>query len=102
MESYDLWVSWYFRSSDTNPYTGIGAQILIKFHRPEDPSWEGGTFNLTLEFSEEYPNKAPQVKFVSKLFHPNGMGSKTLGKDFWWLLVLLIILQQFMQMARYV
>lgn len=31
----------------------------------------GGTFKLLLEFSEEYPSKAPQVKFVSKIFHPN-------------------------------
>jgi len=33
--------------------------------------WEGGTFNLTLTFSEEYPKKPPEVVFVSKLFHPN-------------------------------
>ena len=32
-----------------------------------------GTFKLTLEFSEEYPNKAPVVKFVSNIFHPNGV-----------------------------
>lgn len=38
---------------------------------PDDTPWEGGTFKLFLEFSEEYPNKAPMVKFVSKLFHPN-------------------------------
>jgi ubiquitin-conjugating enzyme E2 A len=31
----------------------------------------GGTFKLELQFSEEYPNKPPSVKFVSKLFHPN-------------------------------
>lgn len=31
-----------------------------------------GTFRLTLEFSEEYPNKAPVVKFKSTIFHPNG------------------------------
>lgn len=36
------------------------------------PTCHAGTFKLTLEFSEEYPNKAPVVKFVSKLFHPNG------------------------------
>lgn len=30
-----------------------------------------GTFRLTLEFSEEYPNKAPVVKFKSQMFHPN-------------------------------
>ena len=31
-----------------------------------------GTFRLTMEFTEEYPNKPPIVKFVSKMFHPNG------------------------------
>jgi hypothetical protein len=30
-----------------------------------------GTFKLTLEFSEDYPNKAPVVKFKSTMFHPN-------------------------------
>ena len=39
--------------------------------RPDDTPWEDGTFKLTLEFNEEYPNKAPKVKFVSKMFHPN-------------------------------
>ena len=39
--------------------------------RPDDTAWEDGTFKLTLEFSEEYPNKAPTVKFVTKMFHPN-------------------------------
>ena len=38
---------------------------------PEDTPWEGGTFKLTLQFTEEYPNKAPTVKFVTKMFHPN-------------------------------
>ncbi|GIL81781.1 hypothetical protein Vretimale_1384 [Volvox reticuliferus] len=38
---------------------------------PEDTPWDGGTFKLTMEFTEEYPNKAPTVKFKSKLFHPN-------------------------------
>lgn len=33
--------------------------------------FSAGTFKLTLEFSEEYPNKAPVVKFKSKMFHPN-------------------------------
>jgi ubiquitin-conjugating enzyme E2 A len=31
----------------------------------------GGTFKLVLEFSEDYPNKAPQVRFLTKMFHPN-------------------------------
>ena len=32
--------------------------------------WDG-TFKLTLEFSEEYPNKPPVVKFLFKMFHDN-------------------------------
>lgn len=38
---------------------------------PQDTPFEDGTFKLTLEFTEEYPNKPPTVKFVSKMFHPN-------------------------------
>lgn len=39
--------------------------------RPDDTVWEGGTFNLIIKFSEEYPNIAPKVRFVTKMFHPN-------------------------------
>ncbi|GJQ14761.1 hypothetical protein GpartN1_g6552.t1 [Galdieria partita] len=38
---------------------------------PEDSIWEGGTFKLTFQFTEDYPNKPPTVKFVSKMYHPN-------------------------------
>jgi len=38
---------------------------------PDDTEWEGGIFNLVLDFSEDYPNKPPKVKFVTKMFHPN-------------------------------
>ncbi|KAF1870926.1 hypothetical protein Lal_00030238 [Lupinus albus] len=38
---------------------------------PDDTPWDGGTFKLTLQFSEDYPNKPPTVRFVSRMFHPN-------------------------------
>merc|ERR1711907_354999 len=38
---------------------------------PEDTAWEDGTFKLSVEFTEEYPNKAPTVKFLTKMVHPN-------------------------------
>ena len=38
---------------------------------PDGTDWEGGIFNLTLEFEPDYPNKPPKVKFVNPMFHPN-------------------------------
>merc|ERR1712129_126024 len=38
---------------------------------PDDSPWEGGTWELSMAFSEDYPNKAPKVKFITKMFHPN-------------------------------
>lgn len=38
---------------------------------PVDTIWDGGVFRLSIEFSEEYPNKAPKVMFLTKVFHPN-------------------------------
>ncbi|CAI9109644.1 OLC1v1009503C1 [Oldenlandia corymbosa var. corymbosa] len=38
---------------------------------PDDTPWDGGTFRLTLQFTEDYPNKPPTVRFISRMFHPN-------------------------------
>ncbi|XP_014777917.2 ubiquitin-conjugating enzyme E2-17 kDa [Octopus bimaculoides] len=38
---------------------------------PNDTPFEDGTFKLTIKFTEEYPNKPPTVRFISKMFHPN-------------------------------
>mmetsp|Transcript_6665 Transcript_6665/g.6227 ORF Transcript_6665/g.6227 Transcript_6665/m.6227 type:complete len:144 (-) Transcript_6665:71-502(-) len=38
---------------------------------PDDTDWEGGLFKLSLEFTEEYPNKPPSVKFNTPMYHPN-------------------------------
>ena len=38
---------------------------------PEGSPFEGGTFSLNIEFTQEYPFKAPKVTFTTKIFHPN-------------------------------
>ncbi|KRX10367.1 Ubiquitin-conjugating enzyme/RWD-like protein [Pseudocohnilembus persalinus] len=38
---------------------------------PDDTPWEGGSFELKFEFTEDYPNKPPQIKFKTALYHPN-------------------------------
>eukprot|EP01098_Paradermamoeba_levis_P008604 TRINITY_DN3564_c0_g1_i1.p1 TRINITY_DN3564_c0_g1~~TRINITY_DN3564_c0_g1_i1.p1 ORF type:complete len:154 (-),score=35.95 TRINITY_DN3564_c0_g1_i1:96-557(-) len=68
-----------FKRLQTDPPEGISAAPLenniLQWHAvifgPDDTAWEGGTFKLSMEFTEEYPNKAPKVKFLSKIFHPN-------------------------------
>jgi ubiquitin-conjugating enzyme E2 G1 len=38
---------------------------------PDDTLYEGGTFNGKIIFPPSYPHKPPQVKFTSKIVHPN-------------------------------
>ncbi|KAI3869630.1 hypothetical protein MKX03_011827 [Papaver bracteatum] len=44
--------------------------------RPDDAVYHRGTkkklrFKLTMQFTEDYPNKPPSVQFISRMFHPN-------------------------------
>ncbi|KVI05582.1 Ubiquitin-conjugating enzyme, active site-containing protein [Cynara cardunculus var. scolymus] len=61
-----------FKRLQQDPPAGISVapqdnNIML----PDDTPWDGGTFKLALQFSEDYPNKPPTVRFVSRMFHPN-------------------------------
>eukprot|EP00270_Netrium_digitus_P004948 TRINITY_DN1643_c0_g1_i2.p1 TRINITY_DN1643_c0_g1~~TRINITY_DN1643_c0_g1_i2.p1 ORF type:complete len:137 (+),score=25.05 TRINITY_DN1643_c0_g1_i2:246-656(+) len=38
---------------------------------PDDTPYEGGAFLLSFVIPEQYPLVPPQVRFVTKIFHPN-------------------------------
>ena len=38
---------------------------------PPETIWDGATLKLILNFSEEYPNKPPEVQFLAEVYHPN-------------------------------
>lgn len=61
----------------TFSYTWRNAVII----GPSDTPFEDGTFKLKLTFNEQYPNKPPSVKFLSKMFHPNVYASGELCLD---------------------
>ncbi|GMP98298.1 hypothetical protein CsSME_00046244 [Camellia sinensis var. sinensis] len=53
----------------TRQIPGIFCSSLLFEHPSTFVS--AGTFKLTLQFTEDYPNKPPTVRFVSRMFHPN-------------------------------
>lgn len=38
---------------------------------PPGTPYAGGTFHLKITFSESYPHQPPEVKFITKIFHPH-------------------------------
>ena len=38
---------------------------------PIKTPYENGIFKLKMKFSSSYPFKSPQVRFITKIFHPN-------------------------------
>ncbi|KAK8799734.1 hypothetical protein WA158_006282 [Blastocystis sp. Blastoise] len=37
---------------------------------PIDSPYEGGTFQVQLTFPDNYPHRAPEIKFITKIYHP--------------------------------
>ena len=46
-------------------------QWNISMFGPTNTIFEGALIKACIEFPNEYPNKAPQFKFITPLFHPN-------------------------------
>ena len=42
-----------------------------KVQGPVDSPYEDGTFTVELDFTDNYPFKAPKVLFKTKIYHPN-------------------------------
>ena len=68
-----------FRRFQDDPPLGVtGAPTkdnILKWNAiifgPEGTPFEGGTFKLTIDFTENYPYDPPIVRFVTQMFHPN-------------------------------
>ena len=78
-----------FKTMQSEPPTGVDASPdpnnVMRWRAvifgPDGTVWEDGIFRLSLEFTETYPNQPPKVRFVSRIFHPNGAPpSQTFGE----------------------
>lgn len=38
---------------------------------PSETAYDGGQFNVKINFVENYPFKAPKAQFTTKIYHPN-------------------------------
>ena len=63
-----------------HPVDGFSAGLgdegdIFKWHifimGATDTIFEGGMFNATLEFPDDYPNMPPTMRFISEMWHPN-------------------------------
>eukprot|EP00923_Selenidium_pygospionis_P016334 GHVN01028597.1.p1 GENE.GHVN01028597.1~~GHVN01028597.1.p1 ORF type:complete len:263 (-),score=61.53 GHVN01028597.1:549-1337(-) len=69
-----------FKKLHSDPPVGVGSAAPVGnnlmlwkgvIFGPDGTVWEGGTFQLSLTFTEVFPHRPPVVKFVTKMFHPN-------------------------------
>ena len=44
---------------------------IISLNGPKDTSYKGGLFQLNIHFPEDYPNKPPEVYFITPIYHVN-------------------------------
>lgn len=48
--------------------------LFLIIHRgPEGTPFEDGIFTAKIVFPNDYPLSPPKMRFVSEMFHPNGM-----------------------------
>ncbi|CCJ28278.1 unnamed protein product [Pneumocystis jirovecii] len=66
-----------FKRMQQDPPAGVSASPIADnvmnavIIGPAETPFEDGTFRLVMQFDEQYPNKPPVVRFLSKMFHPN-------------------------------
>ena len=64
---------------NNDPVPGVQIKLVqdeiinwnVEIQGPAGTPYEGGTFVVNVDFSDNYPFKCPAMKFVTKIYHPN-------------------------------
>lgn len=54
---------------------------LGHIHGPDGTPFAGGRFDIELDFPSDYPFKPPQIKFLTRIYHPNISGNGEICLD---------------------
>lgn len=74
-----------YRALTNNPPDGITAGPISEddlynwealIQGPEGTPFEGGVFPAELKFPKDYPLAPPTMRFLTDVWHPNGMSNK--------------------------
>jgi len=68
-----------FKELVDRPYNEFSFSLIddniykwdLSIFGPNDTPYEGGIFRAEMNFPKDYPNKPPELKFKSNVFHPN-------------------------------
>ena len=71
-----------FKDINRNPITNCGVTVglindsditkwRISLLGPKDTSYSGGLFYLTVDFPQDYPQRAPEICFLTPIYHVN-------------------------------
>ena len=76
-------MTWYHFSPHAFPVPFLSRLIFRNavIIGPADTPFEDGTFKLVMHFDENYPNKPPQVKFISRMVLRYPLSSKRVHTD---------------------
>ena len=74
-------ISKNFKEIQDNPMEGIAVVLDqsnmlhwdVYLEAPKDTPYAGGIFHVTLDFPADFPMSPPEAKFVSDIWHMNGL-----------------------------